>query len=161
MNRTARLIVGIVLGLVISVAAQAKEKTIKQSDLPSAVQRTAEQESAGATITGYTKDKVEGEKVYRMNLLTDGRVKGIVIGSDGTVVSVEEETAWDLLPADVKTDFTNVTGKGKLGAVSSITKQGKVVAYEALLVTNGKRDRVRIKPYATALEPIPTGDSKK
>ena len=59
MNRT-RLTAGIVLGLVISVGAQAAEKKIKQSNLPSAVQKTSELQSAGATVTGYTSNKVDG-----------------------------------------------------------------------------------------------------
>jgi hypothetical protein len=160
MNRTARLIAGAALGLVISVGAQATEKKINQSDLPTAVQKTADQQIAGATVTGYTKDKVEGNVVYQMNLLADGRAKGIVIGADGTLVSVEEEIAWDRLPADVKTDFTNVTGKGTLGSVSSVTKDGKVVAYKALRVTNGVRDHVQVKPHALVLESVPAADTK-
>jgi hypothetical protein len=161
MNRTARLIAGVVLGLVISVAAQATEKKINQSDMPAAVQKTAEQQSTGATVTGYTKDKVEGQIVYQMNLLADGRVKGVVIGSDGTVVSVEEEVAWDQVPANVQTNFTNVTGKGKLGNVSTVTKQGKIVAYKAVLDTNGVRDHVVVKPHDGPAETVPSTDSKK
>ena len=163
MNRTARLMAGIVLGLVISVGAEAKEKTIKQSDLPSAVLKTAEQESAGAavTVTGYTKDKVEGETIYQMDLVVDGLARGVVIGADGTIVSVEQEIAWDHVPADVQTNFTNVTAKGKLGAVSSVTKQGNLVAYQAVLETNGNRALVQVKPKSPALDPIPTSDTKK
>jgi hypothetical protein len=161
MNRTARLVAGIVLGLVISVGAQATEKKIKESALPAAVQKTAEQESAGATVTGYTKDKVEGEMVYRMDLVADGKTRGVTMGSDGTVLSVRQEISWEEVPEAVKTDFTNVTGKGKLGPVSSVSKLGQVVAYEAVLVKNGVKANVQIKPNAPALEAIPTADSTK
>ena len=161
MNRTARFVAGIVLGLVISVGAQAKEKKVKQSALPPAVQQTAERQSAGATVTGYTKDKVEGEIVYRMNLVADGRARGITMSADGAVLTVEQEIAWEDVPETVKTDFTNVTGKGELGPVSSVSRDGKVVSYEALLVKDGVRAHVQIKPNAPALEPIPTADSQK
>ncbi|MFY9549769.1 MAG: hypothetical protein WAU32_01345 [Thermoanaerobaculia bacterium] len=161
MNRTARLIAGIALGLIISVGAQAKEKNIKQSDLPPAVLQTAQLQSAGekVTVTGYTQDKVAGEMVYEMNLVVDGRARGVSIGADGTVVSVEQEIAWEQLPASVQTDFTNVAGKGKLGPVSSITKQGKIVTYEAMLETAGKKAHVQVKPNAPAVV-IPATDSK-
>jgi hypothetical protein len=161
MNRTARLVAGIVLGLVISVGAQATEKKIKESALPAAVQKTAEQESAGATVTGYTKDKVEGEMVYKMDLVADGKTRGVTMGSDGTVLSVQQEIPWEELPEAVKTDFTNVTGKGKLGPVSSVSKLGQVVSYEAVLVKNGVKANVQIKPNTPALEAIPTADSTK
>jgi hypothetical protein len=161
MNRTARLLVGIVLGLVISVGAQATEKKIKQSALPEAVQKTAEQESAGATVTGYTKDTVEGEMVYQMDLVADGKVRGVTMGSDGAVLSVQQEITWEEVPDAVKTDFTNVTGKGKLGPVSSVSKLGEVVSYEAVLVKNGVKANVQIKPNAPAPKAMPAADSGK
>lgn len=160
MNRTARILSGIALGLVISVGAQAKEKQIKQSNLPTAVQKTAAEHSTGATVTGYTKDKVEGVMLYQMDLLVEGRTRGIVMGPDGTVVQVEQEIAWDQLPADVQTDLANVAGKGKYVAVSTITKDGKLVAYEAVLVTNGNKAHVQVKPKAAALDTVPAPSSR-
>ena len=154
MYRT-RLIAGIALGLIMSVGAQAAEKKIKQSALPAAVQKTAEAQSTGATVTGYTSDKVEGAMVYQMDLVVDGLTRGIVMDSDGTVVSVEQQIAWDQVPAEIQKDFTNVSSKGKLGAVSSISKDGKIVAYDAALVIKGETSHVRVKPNAAALEAIP------
>lgn len=161
MNRTARILSGIALGLVISVGAQAKEKPIKQSNLPTAVQKTALEHSAGATVKGYTKDNVEGVMVYQMDLLVEGRTRGIVMDADGTVVQIEQEIAWDQLPAAVQTDLNNVAGKGKYGAVSTITKQGQLVAYEAELVTNGNTAHVQVKPKAAAPDAIPAPGSTK
>ncbi len=60
MRSTARIVSGIVAGLVISVCAQAKEKPVKQTNLLLAVQKTATQEAGSATVVGYTKDKVDG-----------------------------------------------------------------------------------------------------
>ncbi len=154
MNRT-RLIAGIALGLIVSVGAQAAEKKIKQSNLPPAVQKTAVEQTNGATVTGYTSDKVEGLMVYQMNLVADGRTRAIVMDQDGTVTSVEQQMAWTDLPADVQKDFTNVQGKGKYDAVSSISTDGKIVAYEAVKVTFGERANVRVKPNAAAVEAAP------
>ncbi len=156
-----RLIAGIALGLIISVGAQAEEKKIKQSNLPPAVQKTAGEQSAGATVTGYTSDKVEGSMVYQMDLLVDGLGRGIVMNQEGTVLSVEQEMAWKDLPAEVQKDFTNVQGKGKFGAVSSISQEGKIVAYDAVLVTWGQRAHVRVKPIAATVEAIPAPGSTK
>lgn len=154
MYRT-RLIAGIALGLVISVGARAAEKKIKQSNLPPAVQKTAAEQSTGGTITGYTSDKVAGVMVYQMDMLVDGRTRAIVMDQDGAVTSVEQEIAWSDVPADVKKDFDNVMGKGKYGAVSSISSDGKIVAYDAVKVTFGERAHVRVKPKAPVADAAP------
>ena len=145
-----RLIAGIALGLVISVGAQAEEKKIKQSNLPPAVQKTAADQVGTGTVQGYTTDKVGGVMVYQMNVVVDGRTRAVVMDESGTVTSVEQEIAWTDLPADVRKDFDNVMGKGKYGTVSSITTDGKIVAYEAVKVTYGEKANVRVKPNPAA-----------
>jgi uncharacterized membrane protein YkoI len=92
MGRT-RILAGIVLGLAVCVAAQADAKSIKQSKLPAAVLRTAEAQVAGATVTGYSTDKVDGVVTYRMDLVAEGKTRGIVMDKEGTVLSVEQEVA--------------------------------------------------------------------
>jgi len=64
----------------------------------------------------------------------------------GAVVEVEEEVAWDALPAAVQAGLTNKAGGGKIGNVESITKQGKLVAYEAHVTANGKRSEIQVGP---------------
>ena len=82
-----RLIAGIALGLVMSVAALGDAKAIKQSKLPPAVLKTAEQHTTGATVTGYTSEKVDGAMVYTMDLVASGLTRGIVMDSEGNVLS--------------------------------------------------------------------------
>jgi hypothetical protein len=141
-----------------TVAAQAKEKKVKQEDLPSAVQRTFESQtqSAGATVSGYTKDTVDGEMFYRASVVVDGKTRTITAHSDGTLTSVEDEVAWEAVPVDVQTAMTRAAGKGKLSGYRSVTTDGKIVSYNALLETNGNRDRISVKPHAAALEAIPS-----
>ena len=163
MNRTARLIASIGLGLVLTAAAQATEKKVKQANLPSAVQKTAELESAGATVSGYTKDTVEGETIYQMALLVDGKTKEVSIGADGNVVSTQQEISWDAVPVDVQGTFTKAAGKGKLGSFRSVSKDGKVVSYNAMLDTKGNKDRISVKPHVSdgGAIPAPGTNSQK
>ena len=150
-----RLIAGIALGLILSVAALAEEKKIKQSKLPQAVQNTAEQNTSGATVTGYTSEKIDGAMVYTMDLVASGLTRGIVMDSEGNILSTLQEVAWSDVPADVQKDFTNASTKGKLGAVSTVSTNGTIVAYEAVLVVKGERHHVRVKPNAANLSPAP------
>jgi hypothetical protein len=156
-----RLIAGIALGLVLSVAALGAEKKIKQSKLPPAVQQAAEAQSAGATVTGYTSNEVEGAMVYRMDLVAEGLTRAIVMDSQGGVLSVEQQVGWNELPADVQKNFESVSSKGKLGAVSTVSENGAVVSYVAVLVVNGERHLVRVKPKVAELAPIPGAGGTK
>jgi hypothetical protein len=156
-----RIFAGIALGLVLSVSALGDDKKIKQSKLPPAVQQTAEAQSAGATVSGYTTSKVDGVATYRMDLVAEGLTRTIVMDSEGSVLSVEQEVGWNDLPADVQKNFENATSKGKLGAVSTITSNGTLVAYQAILVTGGERAKVRVKPNAAELAPVPGPGSSK
>ncbi len=141
-----RILAGIALGLVVSVAAQGDAKSIKQSKLPAAVLRTAEAQTAGATVTGYTTDKVDGVVTYRMDLVADGKTRAVVMDKEGTVTSIEQEVAWNDLPADIQKTFDTVKTKGELGAVSTVTENGNLVAYVAYLTTKRDRNLVRVKP---------------
>ena len=143
-----RILAGIALGLVVSVAAQGDAKSIKQSKLPAAVLRTAEAQTAGATVTGYTTDKVDGVVTYRMDLVADGKTRAVVMDKEGTVTSIEQEVAWNDLPADIQKTFDTVKTKGELGAVSTVTENGTLVAYVAYLTTKRDRNLVRVKPIA-------------
>jgi hypothetical protein len=150
-----RLIAGIALGLVMSVAALGDAKAIKQSKLPPAVLKTAEQHTTGATVTGYTTEKIDGAVTYRMDLVAEGLTRGVVMDADGNVLSLEQEVGWNELPADVQKNFESVSSKGKLGAVSTVSTNGAIVAYEAVLVQGGVRNHVRVKPNAADLAPAP------
>ena len=75
------------------------------------------------------------------------------------VTSVENDVAWESVPTDVQTNFTKFAGKGKLSEFRSVSKDGQVVSYNALLVTKGLRDRISVKPHAAGLETIPSAPS--
>jgi hypothetical protein len=150
-----RLIAGIAIGLAVSVAALGEVKSIKQSKLPPAVQRTAEQQSAGAEVTGYSTAKLDGVVTYRMSLMAEGLTRGVVMDKDGNVLSVEQEVAWAELPADIQKTFDGVKAKGELGPVSTVSENGTLVAYVAYLSTKRDRSLVRVKPKAGDQAPPP------
>src|SRR2546430_503299 len=122
----------------------AQEKKIKRADLPAGVEKTVAAESAGATIKGFSMEKEKGETFYEAEMMVNGHGKDVLIDASGTVVEVEEEVALDKLPAEVKAGLEAKAGKGKIGKVESLTKKGKLVAYEAKVVTNGKKAEVQL-----------------
>ena len=71
----------------------------------------------------------------------------------GAIVEVEEEeVAFDKLSPEVKAGLTAKAGKGTINKVETIKKQGKLVAYEAHVTTEGKRSEVQVGPDGKPLD---------
>jgi len=136
------------LALILLVAgtAAAQERKITRADLPAAVERTVAAQSQGATIRGFAEEKEKGQTFYEVELTVAGHTKDVLIDASGTVLEVEEQVELSALPAPVRTALLARAGAGKIETVESLTKRGTLVAYEAHLVTNGKRSEIQVGP---------------
>jgi hypothetical protein len=138
--------------LLLAGTASAQEKKIKRSDLPPAVEKTVAAQSEGATIKGFSTEKEKGQTLYEVELMVNGHSKDISMAADGSIVEIEEQVALDSLSADVKAGLQTKAGKGKILKVESLTKKGKLVAYEAQVDTNGKKSEVQVGPDGKPLD---------
>jgi hypothetical protein len=150
--KTNLLIAFAASGLLLAGTSSAQEKKIKRSDLPPAVEKTVAAQSDGATIKGFSAEKEKGETFYEAEMMVNGHSKDVLIAADGTVVEVEEQVVLDSLTADVKAGLQAKAGKGKILKVESLTKKGKLVAYEAKVDTNGKKSEVQVGPDGKPLD---------
>jgi hypothetical protein len=139
-------------GLLLAGSASAQEKKIKRSDLPPAVEKTVAAESTGATIKGFSTEKEKDQTLYEVELIVNGHSKDISMSPDGSIVEIEEQVVLDSLSADVKAGLQAKAGKGKILKVESLTKKGKLVAYEAQVETNGKKSEVQVGPDGKPLD---------
>jgi hypothetical protein len=139
-------------GLLFAGTASAQERKIKRSDLPPAVEKTVAAQSTGATIRGFSTEKEKGQTLYEVEMMVDGHSKDISMTSDGAIVEIEEQVALDSLSPEVKAGLQAKAGKGKILKVESLTKKGKLVAYEAQVETNGKKSEVQVGPDAKPLD---------
>jgi len=163
MSRVVRLFAGLAAGIALTAAVLAveNEQRIKKSEMPEAVQATADRESAGATVRSYGKGVEKGQAVYAMDLVAGGHAKKILIGGDGNVVSVEEEVPFAQLPPEIQAGLKQQAGKGRIDRVVAISKNTAVTGYEARLSANGKSSRIELgvdgKPPAPpgSPEPVP------
>ena len=62
-----------------------------------------------------------------------------------------EAHAWDSLPNAVKDSLLVKAGKGKLQNVESLSKHGKLVAYEADAVAQGRHREIQVGSSGDAL----------
>ena len=134
-------------GLVVS-----QEKKIKRADLPPAVDKTVAAQSAGATVKGFSKETEKGQTYYEAEMIVNGHTKDILIDTNGAIVEVEEQVAIDALPAEVKAGLQAKAGEGKIVKVESLTKQDKLVAYEAKVSKDGKKSEVQVGPDGKPLD---------
>src|ERR1017187_10431596 len=122
--------------------AQAHEKKIKKSDLPPAVVKTVDEQSKGATLRGFSREREGGWTYYEARMTVNGRSKDVLMDAKGKVVEVEEEVDLAALPQAVGNALREKAGEGTIHKVESITKENKLVAYEAQVVTAGKKSEV-------------------
>jgi hypothetical protein len=132
--------------LLCATFAFSQEKKIKRSDLPPAVEKAVAAQSEGATIRGFSQEKEKGQTFYEAEMVVNDHSKDVLIDSNGDIVEVEEEVAMDSLPGSVKEGLQAKAGKGKLQKVESLTKHDKLVAYEAVVQTNGKKSEIQVGP---------------
>lgn len=141
----------LVIGLATVSVAQAQEKKLKREQLPPAVEKTVATESQGATINGFATEVERGKRLYEVELTLSGRSKDISMDKNGKVVEVEEEVTMDSLPAAVQEGLRKAAGAGTIGKIESLTKSGKLVAYEAQVKTGAKRSEIQVGPNGERL----------
>jgi hypothetical protein len=103
-------------------------------------------------VRGFSVEQEKGQTLYEAQLTVDGHSKDILIEATGAVVEVEEEVAMDKLSPEVKAGLLAKAGKGKIRKVEMIKKRDKLVAYEAQVVTNGKKSEIQVGPDGKTLD---------
>ena len=147
MNLYKKLVLAVlVTGMATLSAVQAQEKKLKREDLPPAVEKTVAEQSKGAAIQGFSTEMEDGKSLYEVELVVSGHGKDISMDKDGNIVEVEEEIPLESLSSPVKDGLTQAAGSGTISKVESITKNGKLVAYEAQVKTGTKRSEVQVGP---------------
>jgi hypothetical protein len=143
---TQKIAMLLILGSVAAAQVVAQEKKIKRSDLPPAVEKNGCRAKRRHNHQGIQRGNRNGQKFYEAEMTVNGHSKDVLMDASGAVVEVEEEVAQESLFSEVKAGLQAKAGNGKIVKVESLTKKGKLVAYEAKLMTNGKKSEVQVGP---------------
>ena len=143
----ALLIIGVSTSIV-----SAQEKKIRRDQLPPAVEKTVAQETQGATIKGFSTEVENGRRLYEAELVVNGHHKDISMNRNGVIVEVEEEVSLDSLPANVQAGLKQAAGAGTIEMIESLTKNGKLVAYEGHVKRGNKRSEIQVGPTGEKLK---------
>jgi uncharacterized membrane protein YkoI len=152
MRSNSKALLVATIGLCLTGVALAAEKRISKSDLPPAVQKTAQEQSQGSIVRGYTTDTENGKVEYEVQMTTHGHSKDVTIAPDGQLMEVEQQVTIDTLPADVKAGLLGKAGKGRIAKIESLTRHGSIVAYEAQVIAAGKHSEVQVGPDGQPLD---------
>jgi hypothetical protein len=151
MNRTnsKQLAAVIVVGAVL--AAGAEERKLTRQQLPPDVVSTVDRETQGSTVKGFATERENGKKVYEVETVLNGHTRDLQIAADGTLNEIEEEVAMDVLPAGVRTAVMAKAKGAHVTRVESLTKNGKLVAYEVATERNGHKGEIQVGPTGEKL----------
>ena len=136
----------------VSTVAFAQEKRIQRAELPPAVEKSVAAQSEGATIKGFSQEKEKGLIYYEAEMMVGGHSKDVLIDANGGIVEVEEQVALDSLPPAARDGLKAKAVSGKILKVESLTKHDKLVAYEAVVQTDGKKKEIQVGPDGKALD---------
>ncbi|MGB2637257.1 MAG: hypothetical protein WAM58_25230 [Candidatus Acidiferrum sp.] len=142
----------LVLSLTLASSAIGQERKIKRWDLPAAVEKTVVEQSKGATIRGFSEEKENGQTTYEAEMLVNGCTKDVEMDANGALLEIEEQVDLQSLSPEIIAGLQAKAAKGKISKVESITKKGTLVAYEAQVVTDGKKSEVQVGPDGKPLD---------
>ena len=146
------IIVSVLLPVLALAQEQEQEKKIQRSDLPAAVEKTMVEQSKGATIRGFSQETEHGQTFYEAELTVNGHSKDVLMDGNGSLVEVEEWISMKSLPHVVRTGLQAKAGDGKIVKVETLTKKGQLVAYEAKVLSNGKKSEIQVGPDGKPLD---------
>jgi hypothetical protein len=131
MRVTKAIAVAIVGAFLVALAAGASATRIKKTELPEAVREAVDREAPGAHIGTCWRLAGDGEAKYEVDLKVHGRKKGLIIASDGELLTVQEEVDWQDLPSSVQESLQRVARDNDIEEVYSISQHDEIVGYGA------------------------------
>lgn len=152
MKKISMFAFGVLVTVAISTTVVAQERKLQRNQLPPAVEKTVATESQGATINGFATEVENGRRLYEMELTVNGHSKDISMDKNGKIVEVEEEVTLDSLPSAVQDALKAAARNGTIGKIESLTKNGKLVAYEAHVKTGKKSSEIQVGPNGEKLK---------
>lgn len=144
--RTVAAVVALVVSVLFVQSAEAREKRVKLDELPAAVKATVLEASQGLKLRGLTQEEKNGEILYEAELEVEGHIRDVIINTDGVIVLIEEEVAWESLPAAVRAAIEKGAEGGKILHVESMTRNNVIESYEGHVRKGWRKLEIKVDP---------------
>lgn len=128
------------------------ETRVKLESLPPALQAAIKDHTKGAQISAITKEKEKGKTLYELETSIDGKTRDLMVDQAGVLVSVEEETTIESIPAAAREAIQRTAGGGKVTKVEVVTQGSKVTYEAAYKKKSGKSAEVSVNADGSPLK---------
>ena len=145
-SRTVGAVVALVVGVLFVHSAEAREKRVKLDELPAAVKATVLEASKGLKLRDLTQEDKNGETFYEAELEVEGHIRDVIIDANGVIVLVEEEVAWESVPAAVRAAIEKGAEGGKILHVESLTRNNVIESYEGHVRKGWRKLEIKVDP---------------
>jgi len=145
-SRTVGAVVALVVGVLFVHSAEAREKRVKLDELPAAVKATVLEASQGLKLRDLTREEKNGETFYEAELEVEGHIRDVIIDANGVIVLVEEEVAWESVPAAVRAAIEKGAEGGKILHVESLTRNNVIESYEGHVRKGWRKLEIKVDP---------------
>ncbi len=124
----------------VALAAGAPATKIKKTELPESVREAVDRHAPGAHVRACWRIAGDAEPMYEVDVKADRRKKGFIFASDGKLLTLQEEVAWQDLPGSVQESLLRVARDNEIEEVYSISQHGEITGYGARIDGEGLRD---------------------
>ena len=142
-GRLALCVAGFMLARA-AVALEGREAALE--DLPEAVRKTVVEQSKDRVLRRIAVEEDGGTRIYEAAFVIAGRKVDMMIDAAGTAIAIEERIDLSETPLAVSARIKKSAGSGKVTSVESISTGGVVTAYEAEVLSAGKRFEIYVSP---------------
>jgi hypothetical protein len=118
---------------------RADEEKVPLDKVPKEVMETVKKKFPDAKLIGASTEKEDGKTVYEIELKVKDVHYDVTLSTEGKILLIEKEVAFKDLPKAVAEAFEKKYPKATYKVVEEISKDDKIVKYEATLVTGDKK----------------------
>lgn len=155
-------LVALALALGLTMAAYAgedKKDQVSLTQLPDAVQKAINEQTAGRIFEEITKETEDGKLQYEVKFTKGDKKMEINIAPDGNVLAIEEEITLAQAPPAVQKTINDQAGTGTVKKIAKVTEAGKD-HFEVVVVNKEKKQWLNIATDGTVM-PKEKGEAEK
>lgn len=149
----------IVLGLafLLTSGVGAQDAKADLSKVPAAVKDAVKAKFPKAKVSAVSSSKDGDKTVYEISLKENEKNIDVSLSAEGKILVIEREIEYKDLPKAVASAFDSKYPKAKFKRIEELTKDDKVTAYEAIIVTtDNKTLEVEFEPSGKFVAETPT-----
>ena len=122
-------------------------KRVTRDELSPAVRSAIDRECKGATIRAIYSEYSFRHRMYQVDIDLDGHSRSLRINPSGRLDEVEDEVSLDSLPVQVREALVRKAGGRRVLRVESVTSEGTIRSYVAVVSRDGKKREVRVAAH--------------